>query len=157
MIQRLMAAAVGLAILLPAVLLGGTLAVEVIIPLAAAVCLYEYGAMAFSEDLPSRIATAVGFVAVYGASMYGPALGLPEALPVAASLSVIGAMLFVTLRPGDTLDGAADRIGRIVLGIGWISLLGALLAHRRGAYFDWLASVDRYATSALESKSWRKL
>lgn len=36
-------------------------------------------------------------------------------------------------------------------------VLMPMLAHRHGAYFDWLASVDRYATSALESKNWRKL
>ena len=68
---RLLAALVGLAILLPAVVWGGVLAVEIIVPIAAAICLAEYAAMAFPDDRwVSGGALVAGFSALYGATLY---------------------------------------------------------------------------------------
>lgn len=38
-----------------------------------------------------------------------------------------------------------------------LTVLVPLMAHRRGAYVDWLASVDRYATAAVDARSSRRL
>ncbi len=38
-----------------------------------------------------------------------------------------------------------------------LSVLLPMLSHRRGAYIDWLGSVDRYATSAIDQRSTRRL
>lgn len=127
MIQRLVAAAVGLAVLLPLVVFGGELAVEIIVPLAAIVCLVEYAAMAFPHDRWGGVAVAIGWAGVYGSALY---VGSGTALGVAAFV-VIGALLFLTFRPGATLDGAADRVGRLLLGVGWIGLLAFLVLLRR--------------------------
>jgi phosphatidate cytidylyltransferase len=126
LIQRLIAAAIGLAILLPAVILGGELAVEVIVPLAALVCLYEYGAMAFPGDRISQVAVGLGWAALYGTTLYAP----PEVLPVAVGGVTLGAMMFTTFRPLE-LESAADRLGRLLLGVLWIGLLATLVLIRR--------------------------
>jgi phosphatidate cytidylyltransferase len=126
LIQRLVAAAIGLAILLPAVILGGELAVEVIVPLAALICLYEYGAMAFPGDRPSQVAVGLGWAALYASALYTPA----EGLLVALAAVTLGAMMFVTFRPLE-LERAADRLGRLLLGVLWIGLLATIVAIRR--------------------------
>lgn len=131
MLQRLVAAGVGLAILLPAVILGGELAVEIIVPIAAAICLLEYGAMALPGDREGQAAVWLGWAAVYAGCLYGPRLGSPELGPIAMGLATMGALLLVTFRPGASLDGAADRVGRIVLGVSWIGLIGFIVAIRR--------------------------
>lgn len=131
MIQRLLAAAVGLAILLPVVLLGGELGVELIVPIAAAICLYEYGAMALPHERFSQIAVAVGWTLVYSATLYGPDFGYPQAGWIASGLVSMGTLVFVTLWPGPSLEDAAVRAGKILLGVGWISLLAFLVAIRR--------------------------
>lgn len=128
MVTRLIAALVGLAVLLPALVLGGTTAVEIIVPLAALLCVLEYAAMAFPDD--RAVATAwmtLGAGAVYAAALYAP--GAPVAW--LAGVVVIATLIFVTLRPGASLEGAADRIGRYLVGMGWIGLLGFLPLVRR--------------------------
>jgi phosphatidate cytidylyltransferase len=129
LIQRLVAAAIGLAFLLPAVIFGGELAVEIIVPLAALVCLYEYGAMAFPGDRPSQGVVGIGWAALYGAILYAP----PEGILVALAAVTVGAMMFATFRPLD-LERAADRLGRLLLGVFWIGLLAFLVLLRRSEH-----------------------
>lgn len=128
MIQRLGAAAVGLAVLLPAVIFGGVVAVDVIVPLAAAVCVAEYAAMAFPADRwPKGLFVGVGAAAVHAVTLY---LG-PEWWGPALMFCTLAAFVFVTFRPGDTLEPAADQVGRLVLGIGWVTMLTSLALLRR--------------------------
>lgn len=128
MITRLLAAAVGLAVLLPAVILGGTVAVELLVPVAAVICLAEYTAMAFPED---RAASGAA-LALAWLGMYAPALYLgPEAALPASALVALGCLVFVTFRPGDTLEGAADRAARLLLGAAWVAFLVFLPLLRR--------------------------
>ena len=47
---RIIAGLSGLAVVLPAIIFGGTVAVEIIIPLVLLVCVTEYAAMAFPDD-----------------------------------------------------------------------------------------------------------
>lgn len=116
MLTRLVAALVGLAILVPAVVWGGVVAVDVIVPLAALICCDEYARMAFPEDRPAHfVALLVGCALVYGTGVY---LG-DRWVGIAAALAVVGTLAFVTFRP-DPLDHAADRAGRLLVGIGWL-------------------------------------
>lgn len=117
---RLVVALIGLAVLLPAILWGGPVAVEIIVAIALLIGLDEYARMAFPADnWPAfawqAAASAVLFVAVLH--------GGPVWAGAAAAFAVMGSLGFVALRPGDSLQGAADRVGRHVLGIGWVGLL----------------------------------
>ncbi len=128
MTQRLLAAAVGLAILLPALIWGGQAAVDVIIAIAAVICVLEYAAMAFPTEAPAAsawIGTCV--VIIGGSALYLPDLGI--ALP--ASLVVVATLILGTLAPGDDISRSADRVGRALLGVGWISQLVWLALLRR--------------------------
>ncbi len=128
MIQRLGAAAVGLAVLLPAVIFGGELAVDVVVPLAAAVCVAEYAAMAFPADRVAKgLFVGLGCIAVHAATLY---LGLAWWGP-ASMLVTLAAFVFVTFRPGETLEPAAGDVARLVLGVGWITMLTTLCLLRR--------------------------
>ncbi|MEQ1502271.1 MAG: phosphatidate cytidylyltransferase [Myxococcota bacterium] len=127
MITRLGAALIGLVVLLPALVYGGPLAVEIIIPIVAVVCLVEYAGMAFPTDRASGALVGVGWFAVYGSSVYA---GAGAGLAVCGFVTV-GALLWSTFRPGASLDGAADRVGRIVLGVGYVGLLTFLVLLRR--------------------------
>jgi phosphatidate cytidylyltransferase len=126
--ERLIAAAVGLALLLPAVIFGGVLAVDVVVLLAGAVCVAEYAAMAFPAD---RVAKGL-FVGAGALVAHAAALGLGLSAWGPALVGVVlAAFVFVTFRPGDTLEPAADQVGRLVMGVGWLSMLTALSLLRR--------------------------
>lgn len=128
MITRLLAAAVGLAVLLPAIVYGGEPAVEIIAAIAALICLGEYGAMAFPDDTAAATAwLGVAFAGWYGAVLYGP----ESSAGIAGGLVALATMLYVTLRPGPTLEGAADKAGRYLVGVYWVGLLAALPMLRR--------------------------
>jgi phosphatidate cytidylyltransferase len=126
--ERLIAALVGLAVLLPAVIFGGVLAVDVIVVLAGAVCVAEYAAMAFPDDRWVKGAfVGGGALAVHAVALYvgtwawgGALLGV-----------VLAAFVFVTFRPGASLEPAADHVGRLVLGVGWFTMLTTLCLLRR--------------------------
>lgn len=125
---RLLAALVGLAIILPAILWGGPVAVEVLVAVAGLLALDEYARMAFPTDQRAALAwQAVASALVYVAVLHGDTVWAGGA----AAFAVVGSMAFVVLRPGETLHGAADKAGRHVLGIAWIGLLLALPLLRR--------------------------
>lgn len=117
MITRLLAAVVGLAVLVPALIWGGTVAVEIIVPIVALICLDEYARMAFPDDhrFGFGLVTAA-FAVVYGAVLY---LGDRYAL-IGAPLTAIALMIAVVLRPGP-IPRAADRFGRALTGATWIT------------------------------------
>ena len=97
MIQRLGAAAVGLAILLPAIIWGGSAAVEIIVPVAMVVCVFEYGSMAFPDDRWAAGGWIGACIAlVCSGVLYFPAVGLA----VPAALVIVGTLTLGTLFPG---------------------------------------------------------
>jgi phosphatidate cytidylyltransferase len=127
-ITRLLAAAVGLSVLLPALLFGGTLAVEIIAPLAAVVCLWEYTSMSMPNDRSVGLGwLGLMFVAWYGAMVYGAATSVTST----AGLVAVATLAFVTLRPGADLSVAADRVGRYFICLWWVGLLAFLPLLRR--------------------------
>ncbi|MCB9688496.1 MAG: phosphatidate cytidylyltransferase [Alphaproteobacteria bacterium] len=128
MTQRLLAALVGLAILLPAVVWGGVIAADVIVVVAAMICVAEYAAMAFPDDRWWKGGfLTLAWAAMHVSQVYGP----PGSSGVVVLLVVLAAMIFMTFRPGETLDRAADDAGRLALGIVWLSFLSALSLLRR--------------------------
>lgn len=127
MITRLLAAAVGLAVLVPALLYGGTLAVEIIVPLAALVGLGEYASMAFPADRWVK----GGVLGVLWVAVYVSALYFPEHAWSIYGVATVAVLVLQTLRPGSTLDITADRAGRLALGAAWLGLLVFLPLLRR--------------------------
>lgn len=125
---RFLAALVGLAILLPAIVLGGPVAVEIIVVLAGIVALSEYAAMAFPEDRWFMTgATMLLWGVVYGSALYLPV----ELGPAVLGVTAVGVLMLQTFRPGEALEGSADNAGRLWLGVAWIGLLAFLPLLRR--------------------------
>jgi phosphatidate cytidylyltransferase len=158
--QRILAAAVGLAFLLPAVLLGGSPAVEIIAFLAGLVCADEFAAMAFPRDrVVGTASVSAGFAVVYFTALHAP----PALVGVAVGAVVVGAMAFTTFRPGPELSGAADRAARLVLGVGWIAGLATLVLLRRGDHglawvflvlaASWLGDTGAYFAGRLAGRT----
>jgi phosphatidate cytidylyltransferase len=126
-ITRLVAAVVGLAVLLPAIIFGGELAVEILVPIAGVICLSEYAGMAFPDD---RV-VGTAWLTVVAGLVYGVALYASGFLALAVGAAVVGTLVLNTMRPGETLEGTADTASRYLLGAGWICLLGSLVSLRR--------------------------
>lgn len=122
MLTRLVAGLGGLAVLLPAIVWGGPIAVEVIVVLVLCVCVGEFANMAFPDDRPAAIAWLAGGTALNHVTL----VHLPERHAVAMGGWIVATLVFVTLRPGDDLSRSADRAARYALGVAWIGLLPML-------------------------------
>lgn len=125
---RLLAAVVGLSFLIPALIWGGVVAVEIIAGVVLLLVVYEYASMAFPTDRNPQM----GFLGVVVALSYGTALyGQANHWAIVLLLCMVASMVWVTARPGPELSGAADRFGRLAAGLGWLSLLTFLPLLRR--------------------------
>ncbi len=124
---RILAAAVGLLLVLPMLFWGGMPGAVVLICIVGVIALDEYARMAFPDDN----LFALAWMTLCFAAVVTAWLGWPERLAIVSGAVVVLSMAQVTLRPGATLDGAADKAGRYVLGVGWIAgLLPFLLSLR---------------------------
>ncbi|MFT4622925.1 MAG: phosphatidate cytidylyltransferase [Myxococcota bacterium] len=128
MITRVLAAVVGLAVLLPTVIWGGIIAVDVWVAVGLLLCLDEYARMAFPGD--SRVAFA-WLVAGTGGGVGALLMAGADAAVGVWCVALPATMAFVTLRPGPTLRAGADALGRYALGMSWIGMLGTLAMLRR--------------------------
>jgi len=116
---RIAAGLTGLAVLIPVLVWGGWPGVDAVCAIAALVGLHEYGRMAFSEHgLARRAVVMVGGALCFGGLLYG-GLAWVGALCVGA---LLGAFL-VEMAVARSLDGAADRVGRMFMGMAYIGLL----------------------------------
>ncbi|HJN73098.1 MAG TPA: phosphatidate cytidylyltransferase [Myxococcota bacterium] len=107
----------GLAILLPAIIFGGELAIEIIVGLAMLIGLDEYANMAF----PQRRWWATGLLGVVGAALYVSVLyGPTGSTQVVLVVGALVLMLATLFRRG-SVDGAGDAAARLVLGVAWVS------------------------------------
>jgi phosphatidate cytidylyltransferase len=117
MLTRTIAGLVGLGVVLPALIWGGNLAVEVLVGVVLGIGLWEFSAMAF-QDRPAlwgfwRMALpGYGF---YGAMLYGP----PGLVAPVMALGALFLMLSVLFRAGP-VDDAGRAAGLLVLGVTWI-------------------------------------
>ena len=128
MLIRVAAAAVGLAVILPAIIYGGELAVEILVPFFMLIVLQEYATMAFPDDRNAAFGwLTLGSAGVYVPWIYGDAVQLPPAVAAVVLLT----MVLVTLRPGPDISKAADRFGRYLAGMAWIGFLPFLIQLRR--------------------------
>ena len=125
---RLLAAAVGLGILLPALFWGGVLAVDILVGAVMVVLLTEYTAMAFPEDrnasmgfMSLSLAACAGIPLYTGAGHWGPAW----------MMTCVATLMYVVFRPGPDLSRAADRFARLYAGTIWLSLLVCIPMLRR--------------------------
>lgn len=114
---RLLAAAVGLGVVLPLLFLGGLAGASFVVFVAMVVCLGEYAQMAFPDDFRYAfywlLLTALPLSV---ASLWAPAGRVPAIMAVLLMLT----MVQVTLAPPEPLGTAADRLGRYILGVAWI-------------------------------------
>ncbi|MCB9743256.1 MAG: phosphatidate cytidylyltransferase [Alphaproteobacteria bacterium] len=119
MIARLGAAFVGLLIILPALIWGGSLGVEVIVGLVMLIAVDEYGAMAFPGKRPWALISLVPpSVALYATALYAPVEWMHAAW-VGSALWVLGRVLF----RAEPVDDAANASARLVLGLAWVPAL----------------------------------
>lgn len=119
MFARVAAGLVGTAVVVPLLIWGGPLAVDALCCFALAVGLLEYGRMAF-EPRSLRIAVAVLGALLYTATLY---VGPRAAGPVVVAACLAAFVVVMATSPG--MEGAADRVARLLLGTIWI---GGLLA-----------------------------
>ncbi len=122
MFARLAAGLIGVAILVPSLLWGGVLVVDLFVWAAMGVALFEYGRMAFPDDPVLRVGVAGAAVAVFVAAVYG---GLAMLGPVVVGIT-LGAFLLV-MGSTDRIDGSADRLARLLLGAVYVGGLFAFL------------------------------
>jgi phosphatidate cytidylyltransferase len=151
MFARVAAGLVGVAILVPSLLWGGPVIVDVFVWLALGIALFEYGRMAFPDQPVLRAAVACAGVLVFACMVY---LSTRALGPLLIALTLGSFLLVMGL--SERMDGAADRVGRLLLGalyvgglfafiplirrfddgVGWIFLLlAASWLGDTGAYF----------------------
>lgn len=124
MALRIVAALVGLAFVVPALLWGGTIALDILLLLAFGVGQYEYSRMAFPQEWKKNLALIGAVGLVFFAGMIGQ--GLTVIGPVLAG-AILVAFLAAMARPGE-LSGSADTTGRLLLGMTWVPVLLPFLA-----------------------------
>ncbi|MBN2798749.1 MAG: phosphatidate cytidylyltransferase [Deltaproteobacteria bacterium] len=135
MITRVLAALVGLAVVIPAILWGGQAAVLALAGLAVVVGADEYVRMATPDD-------RAGGLAVVGGG--GLALFATLSLAPVAWHAPLGGLLLVAvflngvLRPGADLAEAAARVGKHALGLGWVGGFLAFLPLLRELGLGWV-------------------
>jgi phosphatidate cytidylyltransferase len=168
MFARVAAGLIGVAILVPSLLWGGVVVVDLFVWAAMGVALFEYGRMAFPEQPVLRAAVACAGVLVFACMVY-LSMGLLGPLLIALTL---GSFLLVMFQ-SESMDGAADRVGRLLLGglyvgglfafiplirrfddgVGWIFLLlAASWLGDTGAYFAGRAFGRRKLAPVLSPK-----
>lgn len=119
MVKRLLAALVGLAVILPALIWGGELAVEIIGAVAMLVCCDEWATMAFPKRRWWALAQLVPpSIAIYVAVLWGP----EGTLALAIAGSILWLLLSTLFRKGP-VDDAVDTIGRLALGLAYVPAL----------------------------------
>jgi phosphatidate cytidylyltransferase len=119
---RIVAALVGLAVLVPVVVFGGPVAVHVLVPLALTLGAYEYARMAFGDRWRSGLPWTL-FIALWA---YVGLVYAPGAAALFMSLAMVSTSVRVVLRPDASLEVAYADLGKYLFGMMWLSLLAFL-------------------------------
>jgi len=116
-ITRVLAGLIGLAVLVPSLLFGGVVAVDLLVGLVLILCLDEYANMAFPDDRwPST-----AWLVLTGGGVFAGAVYLdPRWLGLVALAATMATLMWVVFRPGPELARAADRTGRYLVGALWV-------------------------------------
>lgn len=122
-LTRFLAALVGLAVVVPAILYGGVLAVDVIIGLCMLVCVEEYTRMTVPDHARSAlVALGVVSLGVYGVLIWGP-----QSLHLAAlAMGSLALLSFGMFRVPQTAQGALVSV-RLVAGLLYLPVLLSFL------------------------------
>ncbi len=125
---RLMAGAIGLALLLPLIFWGGVLAVVLIVAVALAIGVAEYAAMAFPDDRQ----VSYGWMLLGASSLAAASVwGTSDVVLAVGATTVLATLTFVTFRQAVPIPSAADHVGRYLLGMVWIGGLLPFLVRLR--------------------------
>ena len=117
--KRLLAAFIGLAVLIPALLFGGVIAAEIILGLAMLVCLDEYATMAFPEQRFKHLfVLLVPSLGLFFSVLHGSQMSVVGTL-ILGSFWFLGAILF---RP-EPVETAANATARLFLGWVYVPML----------------------------------
>lgn len=117
MAMRLTVGIIGLIFLIPLLLWGGELGVEVLIALATVICLDEFARMAFPDNHPKGLS----WLLLAGGGLYVARLyGQGPVADVAPYLAGVATFVMVLLTPGDDLSLALDEFGRYLIGLLWV-------------------------------------
>lgn len=122
MFPRIAAGLIGVAVLVPSLIWGGVIAVDLIVWAALGVGLFEYGRMAFPSEPVLRAAVAAGGASLYAMLVYLP---LEGAGPLMIALTLAAFLLVMGTTP--SMEGAADRVGRLLLGVLYVGGLMAFI------------------------------
>ncbi|MFH1466258.1 MAG: phosphatidate cytidylyltransferase [Pseudomonadota bacterium] len=126
MFARIAAGLVGVAILVPSLAWGGPIAVDLLVLFDLVVGILEYNRMALAER-PLRFVLAAQAAVLFVSVAFG-SLGLAGGVVIGLCLtSFIAVMIW---SPG--MEGAADRVGRLLLGSVYLGGLLAFLPLLRG-------------------------
>lgn len=118
MLKRLLAALVGLAVLIPAIVFGGEIAVEIILGLAMLVCLDEYATMAFpTQRFKHLFVLLVPGVSLFLAALHGSQTST-LAVIILGSFWLLAAVLFRK----EPVDDAANATARLFLGWAYVPM-----------------------------------
>jgi phosphatidate cytidylyltransferase len=120
MLARVAAGLIGVAVLVPSLIWGGVIAVDLFCWAALGVALFEYGRMAFPSEPVLRAGVACAGVLAFASLVY---LGMPVFAGVVIAVTLGSFLLVMGTTP--EMGGAADRVGRLVLGMLYV---GGLLA-----------------------------
>jgi phosphatidate cytidylyltransferase len=134
---RLLAAIVGLLLVLPLVAFGGVPGTTFVVFSAMVIALGEYAQMAFPDDVRySFYWLCLSSLPLAAASLWASG---PQAMAFAGLLVVL-TMTQVTLTPDESLSETAERLARLVLGVVWIGGLFPFLIRLRGfeGGFSWV-------------------
>ncbi len=123
MLTRLVAAAVGLAVVLPLLVFGGTWGLEALVGVVVVVGLHEYGAMAFPEakDWARFVLFPTGLL-LYASVLYAP----PALIGPTVGLLLLVCLMAVLFRSGP-VDEHLSSAARLWLGLGYVAALLSLL------------------------------
>ncbi len=124
MFARLAAGLIGVAILVPLLVWGGVVAVDLVVWAALGVAMFEYGRMAFSPDeLQLKLGVGLAATVVFATVLYLPTAALGPVLIGVTLLSFL-----MVMGSGVSVSVAADRVGRVLLGALWVGGLLAFVA-----------------------------
>lgn len=117
MLTRTIAGLAGLGIVLPTLIWGGNLGVEIMVAIAIGIGLWEFSSMAFQDRSPvwGFWRMALPGYGLYAAVLYGP----PGAVAPVMVFGALFLLLSVLFRSGP-VEGAAPAAGLLLMGVAWV-------------------------------------